>query len=211
MILTIAEFKGLLNSIKVIMHENKDFLIELDSAMGDGDLGLTMTSGFDAAAASLNGFAGEDIGAALFQAGMAMNNAAASTMGTLVASAIIRAAKVAKGVTRVDEDTYLAMAAASIEGIMDRGKAKVGDKTILDALVPAVDALKKAIKEEGQSLASACESAYQAAQSGFESTKGMVSQHGRAHYYGEKSRGKYDPGAAVAVLVSKAIYLNLKS
>lgn len=207
--LSLVEFKGIMEAIANKMRENKDFLIALDSAMGDGDLGLTMTTGFGAAADSLQRFEGTDVGMALMQAGLAMNNAASSTMGTLVSSAIIRAAKVAKGKQLIDEATYLEMAEAAITGIIDRGKAKVGDKTILDALVPAVEALKIAVKVDGKSLTVAYGDACAAARKGYEATKELVSQHGRAHYYGEKSRGKYDPGAAVAVIVTEAIHFSL--
>ncbi len=207
--LMIKDFKGIMEAVRDIMVENKDYLIDLDSAMGDGDLGLTMSAGFNAAVKSLNDYDGEEIGMALMQSGMAMNNAASSTMGTLVSSAIIRTAKIAKGKAKIDSETYIGMAEAAVQGIMDRGKAKVGDKTILDSLVPAVEALKKGIGE-GKTIVEAYKEASYAAEEGFERTREMVSQHGRAHYYGEKSKGKLDPGAAVAMLATKAIfnYLN---
>lgn len=209
--LKIDDFKKMINVVKGIMHENKDYLIELDAAMGDGDLGLTITAGFDAAAESINNYSGNDIGMALLQSAMAMNNAASSTMGTLVSSAIMRAGKPVKGKEKVDIEDFITMAEGTVEGIQARGKAKVGDKTILDSLVPAVDALKKEL-ENGKTLAEAYMSAYQAAQKGVEATKDMVSQHGRAHYYGEKSKGKQDPGATVAMLATRAIsdYFNNK-
>src|SRR5690554_5411347 len=148
--LSINDFKEIMGAIRDKSHERKDYLIQLDSAMGDGDLGLTMTTGFDAAANFMDGYEGTDIGIALMQAGMAMNNAASSTMGTLISSALIRAGKAAKGSDTVDSELYLTMATAAIEGIMDRGKAKVGDKTILDVFVPVLEALNKAVQEEGK-------------------------------------------------------------
>lgn len=207
--LIISDFKKIMEVIRDIMVENKDYLIKLDSVMGDGDLGLTMATGFNEAVKSVNDYDSEEIGMFLMKFGMAMNNAASSTMGTLVSSAIIRAAKSAKGKTEIDNQTYVEMAEAAVQGIMDRGKAKVGDKTILDSLVPAVEALKKNV-EGGQTLVEAYKEASKAAAEGFEKTKDMVSQHGRAHYYGEKSKGNLDPGAAVAMLATEAIcnYLN---
>ena len=202
--LSITEFKGIINAVKDKMLENKEYLIELDSAMGDGDLGLTMSRGFEAASQVMTDFTGADIGKALFQAGIAMNNAASSTMGTLMATAIMRAGKAASGKDHVEPAEIVEMGEAAAQGIMDRGKAKVGDKTILDSFVPAVEALKEGVAK-GISLQEVFDAACQAAKNGVEKTKEMVSQHGRAHYYGEKSKGKQDPGATVALLIFEAV------
>jgi dihydroxyacetone kinase-like protein len=140
---------------------------------------------------------------------MAMNNAASSTMGTLVSSGIMQAGKTAKGLTEIDDQTFVKMVEEFVSGIKKRGKAEVGDKTILDAVVPAVESLKSDVGS-GTDLAEAMVNALAAAEEGVESTKEMVSQHGRAHYYGEKSRGKVDPGAVAGMLIFKAVkdYLN---
>lgn len=204
----IKEIKEIMNSIKEIMDENKDYLIELDQKMGDGDLGLTMSKGFKAACESMPEDE-EDIGALLLKASMAMNNAASSTMGTLVSSGIMQAGKTAKGLTEIDDQTFVKMVEEFVSGIKKRGKAEVGDKTILDAVVPAVESLKSDVGS-GTDLAEAMVKALAAAEEGVESTKEMVSQHGRAHYYGEKSKGKVDPGAVAGMLIFKAVkeYLN---
>jgi dihydroxyacetone kinase-like protein len=204
----INEIKEIMNSIKKIMDDNKDYLIELDQKMGDGDLGLTMKKGFTAACESMPEDE-EDIGALLLKASMAMNNAASSTMGTLVSSGIMQAGKTAKGLKEIDDKTFVKMVEEFVNGIKKRGKAEVGDKTILDAVVPAVESLKKDV-ESGTDLSEAMVNALAAAEDGVESTKEMVSQHGRAHYYGEKSKGKVDPGAVAGMLIFKAVkdYLN---
>jgi dihydroxyacetone kinase-like protein len=204
----INEIKEIMNSIKEIMDENKDYLIELDQKMGDGDLGLTMSKGFNAACESMAEDE-EDIGALLLKASMAMNNAASSTMGTLVSSGIMQAGKTAKGHTEIDDQTFVKMVEEFVDGIKKRGKAEVGDKTILDAVVPAVESLKSDL-DSGTELPEAMVNALSAAEEGVEATKEMVSQHGRAHYYGEKSKGKVDPGAVAGMLMFKAVkdYLN---
>lgn len=208
--LGISEFKDIMKSIKDIMQQNKEYLIELDSAMGDGDLGLTMAKGFVAVSKTMDDFTDKDIGKALFQAGVAMNNTASSTMGTLIATAMMRAGKTVKGKEEVELKEIVEMGFAAVEGIKDRGKAEVGDKTILDSLVPAVEALKES-SDNGFPLPTAFEAAYQAAKDGVEATKNMISQHGRARYYGEKSKGKQDPGATVAMLAIEAIWNYLKN
>lgn len=192
--------------ISEIMHENEAYLIKLDAAIGDGDLGLTMSRGFKAGVEFLkeNSDQVDDLGKVLMQAGMAINNAAPSTMGTLISSAVMGAGRVARGLTEIDDSTYIEMAKAGIQGIKDRGGAEVGDKTILDSLVPGVEALEQDIKR-GKSMDEALKATMLAAEAGLESTKDMVSKHGRGHYYGEKSRGHKDPGAAVGYLIFKAL------
>lgn len=204
MLFTLEHIQNQFQAISKTMEDNKQYLIELDSAMGDGDLGLTMTTGFKAAVDSLKEGDPQDIGKSLMQAGMAMNNAASSTMGTLISSAILRSARVAKGKSELDTLTYAEMFRAGVEGIKDRGKAEVGDKTILDSIVPAAEALEKGIKD-GDSLGESFRNATLAAEKGFDSTEHMISKHGRGHYYGEKSRGNKDPGAAVGMLIFRAL------
>lgn len=203
-----AETKEIMNAIRDTMNENKDYLIELDQKMGDGDLGLTMSKGFNAACEALDN-ADADIGKSLLKASMAMNNAASSTMGTLVSSGIMQAAKTAKGSKEIDSEKFVEMAEEFVAGIKARGKAEVGEKTILDALVPAVEKLREEY-ESGSDLNTAFIRAAEKAEQGAESTKDMVSEHGRAHYYGEKSRGKIDPGAVAGKLIFEAVknYLN---
>jgi phosphoenolpyruvate---glycerone phosphotransferase subunit DhaL len=197
---SIDEFRDVMRIINDKMQEDKDYLVDLDSVMGDGDLGLSMSKGFAVASRTMDDYTEKDIGKALFQAGIAMNNAASSTMGTLMATALMRAGKAVKGREEIDLADIVEMGIAAVEGIRERGKASLGDKTILDALVPAVEELKKGFKSDS-SILSSFEAAYQAAKDGLEATKDMIAQHGRGRYYGEKSRGKQDPGATVAVLI----------
>ena len=201
---TIEDLRTQFRVISAHINANKALLIELDSALGDGDLGLTMSTGFEAAVEALEADAGEDLGKTLMQVGMAVNNKAPSTMGTLISSAILRAARVVKGKAEFDDQDCVEMAKAAVQGIKDRGKAERGDKTILDSLIPAVEALEARL-QEGASIKEALQDAAQAAKQGFEATAEMVSQKGRGHYYGEKSRGHKDPGAAVGMLIFEAL------
>ena len=98
----------------------------------------------------------------------------------------------------------VAMGKAAVAGVMDRGKSKPGDKTMLDALHPAVEALSKAA-EAGDSLADAWQKAYEAARDGVEQTKSMQSVHGRAAYYQEKSIGRQDPGATAMMYIVSGV------
>jgi dihydroxyacetone kinase-like protein len=201
--LTEKDIRIIFDSLATLMNENKQWLIELDGAMGDGDLGLTMSTGFAAAAEALHDFAENDIGKILAQAGMVIARTVPSTMGTLMATGLMKAGKAVQGKREIMLEDFARLMEAFVEGIMARGKAKPGDKTIIDALYPAVLALKSSV-EKDQSLTKGLTDAYRAAERGAAETKRMVSQHGRAAYYQEKSLDKQDPGATVGMLLMKA-------
>lgn len=202
--LKIEDVKKTFESIKEVILKNKDYLIELDSAMGDGDLGLTMSTGFTAIVDELPKISETDIGAAVMKLGMVMANAVPSTMGTLVATAIMRAGKVVKGSEEITLKEMIDMGDAAIEGIMQRGKSKRGEKTILDALFPGVEGLKSVYENNGD-LKAAAKAAYDGAAKGAAETKNMKSIHGRAGWYAEKSIGHQDPGATVGMLLFEGI------
>lgn len=186
-----------------IMQENREYLIDLDSVVGDGDLGLTMSDGYKAAYEAVKEGTEKDAGKLLYTAGKAMSVAVPSTMGTLMASGFMQAGKVLKGKTELSEHDMEDFFQGYFDGVMNRGKAKVGDKTFLDGLEPAITALKESIAN-GDTLTEASGKAADAAQKGFEHTTTMIAVHGRAATRGEASRSLQDPGAAVAALMMKA-------
>ena len=199
----------LLACIKDVMAKNRDYLIKLDSVVGDGDLGLTMGDGFSAAYQAVENAEETDIGKILYTAGKAMSSAVPSTMGTLMASGLMNAGKVLKGVTKIDLSGIALLFSAYMEGVSARGKAKVGEKTFLDGIYPAVSSLENSQKN-GAGMVQAAEDAYRAAKTGFEATKTMLAVHGRAATRGEASKTLEDPGAAVAVLIMEGLVLSLK-
>ena len=193
----------MLGEISAIMQVNKDNLIALDSVVGDGDLGLTMTKGF--AVAHETAAKGEaDAGRMLYNAGKAMSSAAPSTMGTLMALGLMQGGKVLKGKTELTNDDIADFAAAYLEAVMTRGKAKLGEKTFLDGFHPGVVALKEALAA-GESLAEGTAKAAVAAEEGFKAAKTMLAVHGKPAVKGEASRNMDDPGACVAMLIWQAI------
>lgn len=200
--LTQKDIKAIFKIISGIMQEEKDFLIELDSQMGDGDLGLTMSKGFMDVERALKEYQEQDIGKIFLKAGMVMAQSVPSTMGTLMATGLMRGGKAVAGKQELMFEDFTALWTGFVEGIMERGKSKPGDKTVIDSLYPAVSALREAVKS-GATWKEGLQSAYGAAVKGVEETKEMVSQHGRAAYYQEKSLGKQDPGATVGMLVIK--------
>lgn len=204
-----AEYiKTLLKSIADIMQKNRELLIEMDSKVGDGDLGLTMSDGFEAAYNQVKSSEETDIGKLLYMAGKAMSTAVPSTMGTLMASGLMQAGKELRGTIECKEEDIVTLFDAYENGVAKRGKAKVGEKTFLDGIHPANIALKASI-EAGDSLLTAATKSAQAARLGYEDTLTMLAVHGRCATRGEASRTLKDPGAYVAVLIMEAFQASL--
>ncbi len=207
--LEITNVKELFSLLNRVIAENRDYLIELDGVMGDGDLGLTMSAVFKAADQFLSDFDGSDIGTMVMKTGMEMSRAAPSTMGTLMATGFMRGGKALKGATILELSGMAAFWKAFVQGIMERGKSSPGEKTIVDALYPVSESLEQSAAE-GVLLSQAMTAAAAAAEEGMEKTKTMIAQHGRAAYYQEKSEGIQDPGATVGYIVVKTFsdYIN---
>jgi len=208
-----SDLEGLFAKVKDIMVENKENLFKLDSAIGDGDLGITMSSGFSKVYEMISALEENDIGdmgRVFIKVGMTLAETVPSTLGTLMATGFMRAGKAVKGKTEVDLPDSVLMASVFVEGIMDRGKTRPKEKTIIDSLYPAFQALKLA-SEDGRDLKEGFKKAYEAAKDGAEATKEMLPKHGRAVWYGEKSIGKKDPGAVAGMLLIKAFYEYLES
>ena len=185
------------------MSENKEYLIEIDGIVGDGDLGLTMSDGFLAAYNAVADGTITDAGMILYMAGKSMSVAVPSTMGTLMASGLMQAGKELKGKVELNDQDFVSLFQAYFDGVANRGKAKIGEKTFLDGLAPAIEALRIAL-DSGQSIEHSAELAWEGAKKGFADTTTMLACHGRAATRGEDSRKLLDAGAAVAVLMMEA-------
>ena len=190
------------------MKGKSDQLRRLDAACGDGDLGFTVTKGFTAVEAKLPELEGSSLGEIFKTVGTTFNNAAASTFGVFFATAC-------KGIgeTLVNKDSIGAsdlctMLQAAAEGISKRGKAKLGDKTILDALIPAYEAACQTAKSSA-SLHEVLVQATAAAKIGAENTKGMLPRIGRARWLGEKTKDVQDPGATFVYLLLEECLANV--
>lgn len=198
------DIKNMLLSISKVMNDEKDHLTELDSVMGDGDLGISMSKGFQILCDQFDSVEADDLGKLLMKLGMLMNGNVPSTMGTLISICFIKAARIGKGKKELNQEDLALMGQAAVAGVMERGKAKVGDKTMLDALVPAVDALSEAAAK-GLTLKEAFKLAYEKATDGVETSKKLKAVFGRAAYYGDKSIGSQDSGATAISYIFKGI------
>jgi phosphoenolpyruvate---glycerone phosphotransferase subunit DhaL len=186
-----SELKRAITAAMNQVATHADELRDLDAALGDGDLGITVSSGARAVVAALQGLddtvAPGDLAKACAKA---FANANPSTMAALVAGALLAGSKTWAGTTDVDRADAVEFAQAAADSISKRGKSEVGDKTILDALVPAVEALRNAPDGE-----TGLQSAIAAAEKGVVTTRELQSKRGRASWLQERSIGLQDPGA----------------
>lgn len=195
--------KSAFKSIADIMTQNREYLIYLDQQNGDGDLGISMQDGFQAINNEISISDEKDIGVLLHKAAMTMNDAAPSTLGTIISFGILGMAKNLKGKYEFSlHDLCCAFESGALL-IMQRSGAKLGEKTIIDSLVPAIEALKENV-DRGEK--EALNAALNAATIGSEETRKMTPVHGRAVYYRDKSLNTLDGGSVVAKLIFEGIF-----
>ena len=204
--LRIKDIQSIILQIKNIMDANQDKLMELDSVMGDGDLGFTMTKAF-AAANEEAGKSEEKIpGKLLMRLGMVIAKTSPSTMGTLVATGFMKGGKSIDTNEEIGPEELAVFFESFVRSIMERGKSVPGNKTIIDTLFPAAEALRLSATE---SLVKSISAAREAALKGLEASTKMKAQHGRAAYYQDDSIGKQDGGATVGTYIIEGFYRHI--
>ncbi|ALS28028.1 PTS-dependent dihydroxyacetone kinase, ADP-binding subunit DhaL [Paenibacillus sp. 32O-W] len=209
--LTSADFIQALHHIADRIEREKDYLSDLDRAVGDGDHGVTMSIGWQAVKAKLAEFGGESgCGEISKAAGMTFLNAVGSSVGPLYATAFLRGGAVLQGKTELSDDDIVQFWIAAVNGILDRGKAQPGDKTMVDAWYPAMKAMESG-RAAGKDLAACLEDAVRAAEEGAKATAEMLSKKGRSSRLGERSVGHRDPGATSAYMILDSFYQYVKS
>ena len=182
--------------------ENKDYLTQLDSAIGDADHGTNMNRGMSAVMEKLDGAAGEDVGGLLKTVGMTLVSKVGGAGGPLYGTLFMQMGAATAGKSELSIEDWAKAVDAGLKGVQARGKAEPGDKTMIDALTPAAEALSKAVAEDA-SLDDALSSATRAAEDGMKATIPLVARKGRASYLGERSAGHQDPGATSSFLLIK--------
>ncbi|MGN7948355.1 dihydroxyacetone kinase subunit DhaL [Microbacterium sp. 22215] len=182
----------------------RDWLTELDSAIGDADHGANMARGMDAVVAKLEAGAPATVDELLKGVGMTLVSSVGGASGPLYGTLFLRMGMAAGPVTELDATALAASLRAGLDGIVARGKAEAGDKTMFDAMAPAVDALDAAVAG-GADLAAATAAAAQAAAVGRDATLSLVARKGRASYLGERSAGHLDPGSASTTLLFETL------
>jgi phosphoenolpyruvate---glycerone phosphotransferase subunit DhaL len=186
------------------LREQRDYLTDLDAAIGDADHGINMDRGFTAVLDKLPAVAEADVGTILKTVGTTLVSTVGGASGPLYGTAFLRAGTALAGKQELQPADVAAGLEAALEGIMARGRAQRGEKTMVDALAPAVDAFKVRVAE-GTTLRDALQAASDAAEQGMQATTPLVATKGRASYLGERSAGHQDPGATSVALFFRAM------
>jgi dihydroxyacetone kinase-like protein len=186
------------------VEANKEYLTELDAAVGDADHGINMQRGMSAVLAKVDAEGdGQDVGALLKTVGMTLVSTVGGAGGPLYGTLFMQMGTATAGKSELEPRDWAAALEAAVNGVQARGKAEPGDKTMIDALIPGRDALKTALAE-GASLGDALRKSAEAAEQGMRDTVPLVAKKGRASYLGERSAGHQDPGATSSHLLLEA-------
>ncbi len=200
-----TEVIKILGSISKVLVQNKAYLSELDAAIGDGDHGINMEKGFLAVAEKIKDDGECTIGEVLKKTGMALVSNVGGASGPLYGTAFMKAAVEVKDTKTVGLNDFLNIMNAALGGIKMRGKAETDDKTMVDAIEPAIESLKESISLNLDPV-TALEKAKDSALKGVLHTKEIIAKKGRASYLGERSIGHQDPGATSSYLILNTIY-----
>lgn len=191
----------MITAIAETIQANKDFLTELDMPIGDSDHGINLARGFQAVVAKLPALASKDAGTILKNVGTTLVSTVGGASGPLYGTAFMKAGGTMGGKKSLGLEDLLTMLNAAIEGVKMRGKATTGEQTMLDAMVPAFEAIRDTEGTDAQRL----RAGLAAAKEGVEKTKDMIATKGRASYLGERSLGHQDPGATSFTLMLETI------
>ena len=203
---------ALVRAFAGVVTENKEYLTELDSAIGDADHGINMNRGMKAALEVVEGLpvaeegaeGGPDIGAMFKAIGMKLVSTVGGAGGPLYGTLFLQLGAKSAGKAELEPGDWAEMLAAAVDGVIARGKAELEDKTMIDALVPGRDALKAAL-DEGAAFGDALKRSAAAAEEGMKATIPLVARKGRASYLGERSAGHQDPGATSSYLFLQTV------
>jgi phosphoenolpyruvate---glycerone phosphotransferase subunit DhaL len=182
------------------MEANKEYLTQLDAAIGDADHGINMNRGMTAVLGKLDAVGEQDIGALLKTVGMTLVSTVGGAGGPLYGTLFLQMGTALTGKSELGPDDWAAALDAGIKGVQARGKAEPGDKTMIDALLPGLEAFKAATAD-GASFEDALGRSAAAAEQGMKDTIPLVARKGRASYLGERSAGNQDPGATSSSLL----------
>jgi phosphoenolpyruvate---glycerone phosphotransferase subunit DhaL len=197
-----------LQAFATVVEENKQYLTELDAAIGDADHGINMDRGFKKVLTQLPSVADKDIGSILKTVSMTLISSIGGASGPLYGTLFLRASASVTDKQELTVGDMLEMLQAGLNGVLSRGKAQLGDKTMIDALTPAVEAFRQAVGE-GKDMHEAMGKAVEAGEQGMKDTIPMLAKKGRASYLGERSIGHQDPGATSCYLMLKSLFLIL--
>jgi dihydroxyacetone kinase-like protein len=194
-----------LEKLAGVMREKRDFLTELDAAIGDADHGINMDRGFGRVLEELPSVKEKDLGTILKTVGMTLMSSVGGASGPLYGTFYMKAGMTLDGKKEIDAPDLVVFLKAGVEGILQRGRPKRGDKTLYDVWAPVLDTVEAAI-DDGASVKDAVAKAVEAAEKGVQDTIPLQARKGRASYLGERSIGHRDPGAMSSCLMIRALH-----
>src|SRR5256885_16775467 len=204
MSITAEDIVHWLTQLAQTLHENRDYLTQLDAAIGDADHGTNMDRGFKAVLDKMSTVEGMDIGSILKTVGTTLVSTVGGASGPLYGTAFLRAGMATSGKHELYEADVVNLLEVALEGVKARGKAQPGEKTMVDALTPALAAAKEA-EAKNLGLSELLRRASEGAEKGMKATIPMLATKGRASYLGERSIGHQDPGATSSWLILKTL------
>ncbi len=205
MVVTRDQMVQWLENTAAVMKENKEYLTQLDSPIGDADHGINMDRGFRKVLEKLPSVADKDIGNILKTTGMTLISSVGGASGPLYGTFFMRGGMAVDAKEELTGEDLATMLQAAVDGVVQRGRAQPGDKTMVDAWLPAMKALRESLNGDNENTIAALSQAVAAAEEGMKDTIPMLAKKGRASYLGERSIGHQDPGATSSYLMLKTL------
>jgi phosphoenolpyruvate---glycerone phosphotransferase subunit DhaL len=209
--ITQLEVENAVQTMARVALENEKYFGDLDGEMGDADFGYSLASGFRAIQAEFDNIDHSDIGTFLLKCGMIFAANVGGCSGPLWGTAFMRAGMVAKGKTTLTLADVVVLGRSAVQGMMARGSASQGDKTLLDAIIPAIDSIEQAASNNPSDVFAALRAASEAASATVEGTRNWVAKRGRASYAGDRTIGTLDPGIVAVATMGQAIVKAMES
>ncbi len=203
--LNLLQVERVLQTVARISLENEKYFCDLDGEMGDADFGKSIGDGFRAVLGEMPSIDRADIGTFLIKVGTIFASHAGGTSGPIWGTAFLKAGLKSKGKTELTAADVVEMGRAAVQGMMARGSAQVGDKTLLDAIVPALDKIEDLSRNGNDDLKSAFEAASEAAIAAVEGTRHWPAKRGRQSYAGDRTIGTLDPGIVAVAMMLTAV------
>jgi dihydroxyacetone kinase-like protein len=203
--LNLLQVERALKTLARVSLENEKYFCDLDGEMGDADFGKSIWDGFRSVLAELPSIDRADIGTFLIKVGTVFASHAGGTTGPIWGTAFMKAGLKAKGKTELTITDVVQMGRAAVQGMMARGNAQAGDKTLLDAVIPALDKLEELSREEESNFKSAFQAASEVATATVEGTRSWPAKRGRQSYAGERTVGTLDPGIVAVAMMLTAV------
>lgn len=210
-VICLSDVEHAVLTMATVAVQNEKYFGDLDGEMGDADFGKSLAQGFQAIQAEFDRIDHSDIGVLLLKCGMIFAANVGGCSGPLWGTAFMRSGMTAKGKITLTLTDVVAMGRSAVEGMRARGGASAGDKTLLDAVIPAIDRIEEFSKTSPDDILGALRSASEAATAAVEGTRGWVAKRGRASYAGERTIGTLDPGIVAVATMAAAIVKEFES